>query len=129
MSSSSQGSGSGSSSSRNEPILGSAYLTSQSLIPPASPHDPSPSLCLNLSLFKTTLKKYRALDDSITTRLNRDAALHRADSFNSGSPSYPVGDAASLPVLDVQEEGQRRTCLRIWRDMTGETAVFAIINH
>lgn len=81
------------------PILGSAYLTSQSSIPPSSPSELGTSICLNLSLFKTTLKRYRALDDAITTRLNRDAALHRSD------------------VLDVTEEAQRRTCSRIWADI------------
>lgn len=84
------------------PVLGSAYLTSQSSIPPSSPSELGTSICLNLSLFKTTLKRYRALDDAITTRLNRDAALHRAD------------------VLDVNEEPQRRTCLRVWADILGE---------
>ena len=88
------------------PVLGSAYLTAQSLIPPASPSDQlSPSLCLNVSLFKATLKKYRALDDQIIVRLNRDAALHRGDKTTG--------------ALDVAEEGQRKTCLRVWRDMTG----------
>ncbi|KAK9897489.1 hypothetical protein P389DRAFT_57683 [Cystobasidium minutum MCA 4210] len=80
------------------PLLGSAYLTSQSLIPPASPSELNASLCLNISLFKNTLKKYRALDDAITTRLNRDQALHREQGGNS-------------------EEGQKRNCLRIWRDI------------
>lgn len=82
------------------PLLGSAYLTSQSLIPPASPSELNASLCLNISLFKNTLKKYRALDDAITTRLNRDQALHRELGGNT-------------------EEGQQRNCLRIWRDIIG----------
>ncbi len=86
-------------------VLGSAYLTSQSSIPPSSPSELGTSICLNLSLFKSTLKRYRALDDAITTRLNRDAALHRAD------------------VLDVHEEPQRRTCLRIWADILGRWGV------
>lgn len=83
------------------PLLGSAYLTSQSLIPPASPSELNASLCLNISLFKNTLKKYRALDDAITTRLNRDQALHREHGGNT-------------------EEGQKQNCLRIWRDIIGE---------
>lgn len=86
------------------PVLGSAYLTSQSLIPPALPTDQfSPSLCLNISLFKSTLKKYRGLDDQIMVRLNRDAALHRGDAMATGE----LGSA------------ERKTCLRIWREMTG----------
>jgi len=87
-------------------LLGSAYLTSQSLIPPSSPSELNASLCLNISLFKNTLKKYRALDDAITTRLNRDQALHREN--NNGGNT---------------EEGQRRNCLRIWRDIIGERAL------
>lgn len=82
------------------PLLGSAYLTSQSLIPPASPSELNASLCLNISLFKNTLKRYRALDDAITTRLNRDQALHREYGGNT-------------------EEGQKSNCLRIWRDILG----------
>lgn len=104
---------SSSSSSTSGPLLGSAYLTSQSLIPPASPNDLSQSVCLNISLFKSTIKKYRALDDAITTRLNRDAALHRGD------PSTSTGKDG-LPVLDVNEAAQGQTCLRIWQDMIGE---------
>jgi len=84
------------------PLLGSAYLTSNSLIPPQSPSDLSPSLCLNISLFKQTLKRYRALDDAIVVRLNRDSALHRGD---AGGP------------LDVHDEPHRKTCLRIWKDV------------
>lgn len=56
---------------------------------------------MNLSYFKSTIAGYRKLDDAITTRLNRDAALHRAD------------------VLDVNEQSQRNTCQRIWLDVLG----------
>jgi hypothetical protein len=106
MSSSSSSSSSNSATLDTGPLLlGSAYLTSQSLIPPASPTELNASLCLNISLFKDTLKRYRALDDAITTRLNRDQALHRE---NSGANAV---------------EGQNRTCLRIWRDIIGVSAL------
>lgn len=86
------------------PLLGSAYLSSTSLIPPQSPSDLSPSLCLNITLFKQTLKRYRALDDAIVLRLNRDSALHRSDSGGQ---------------LDTHSEPHRMTCLRIWKDIIG----------
>ena len=62
----------------SDPLLGSAYLRSQSPLPPLLPTPPSESLCLNLSLFKSHLKSLRALDDSIILRLNRSDALSRS---------------------------------------------------
>lgn len=63
----------------NSPLLGTAYLLSQS--PAAAPVVTVPaSLCMNLSLFKSHLRSLRSLDDSITTRLNRADALSRTSS-------------------------------------------------
>lgn len=93
------------------PLLGSAYLTSESAIPPASPSELNPSLCFNVSLFKNTLRRYRALDDAITTRLNRENALQRRDTRAKGE--LPSG------VLDVRQENQRATCTHIWADILG----------
>lgn len=65
------------------PLLGTAYILSQS---PSSNSASSvqktpitPSLCANLSAFKSLLRQSRALDDSVILRLNRAHALARAN--------------------------------------------------
>jgi len=60
------------------PLLGSDYLRSVPQIPQGI--EPlSPSLCSNISRFKTLLANYRKLDDSVILRLNRAHALNARD--------------------------------------------------
>lgn len=66
-------------SSSPSPLLGTAYLLSQSTtyaLPSLTPV--SVSLCTNLSQFKSHLRTLRSVDDSIILRLNRADALSRS---------------------------------------------------
>lgn len=63
----------------SSPLLGSAYLLSQSPIPTVRALPATPSLCLNLSLFKSHLKSLRSVDDSVILRMNRADALSRSN--------------------------------------------------
>ncbi|KAK4046866.1 hypothetical protein OIV83_005762 [Microbotryomycetes sp. JL201] len=79
----------------NGPLLGTPYIISQS---PTS-HDPqttittaiTPTLCQNLSAFKSLLRNSRALDDSIILRLNRAAALARGNNGTTSGGGGGVG--------------------------------------
>ncbi|KAK4704009.1 hypothetical protein P7C70_g2199, partial [Phenoliferia sp. Uapishka_3] len=65
------------------PLLGTAYILSQS--PSATGPSPiqqtviTPSLCANLSAFKSVLRQSRTMDDSIILRLNRAHAIARSN--------------------------------------------------
>lgn len=85
------------------PLLGSAYLKSQSA-PSPKPLPATPSLCLNLSLFKSHLKSLRAVDDSIILRINRSDALSRAL-------------ASSPPNRENSTVGQTE-CNAFWDELT-----------
>lgn len=86
------------------PLLGTAYILSQSpTSPPSAVHQTTitPSLCANLSAFKTLLRQSRSLDDSIILRLNRAAALARAN------PARGECDAFWLELVERwSERGQ-----------------------
>ncbi|KAK4050040.1 hypothetical protein OIO90_005230 [Microbotryomycetes sp. JL221] len=82
-----------SSPSASGPLLGTPYIVSQSPTASSSNANPSttttiitPTLCQNLSAFKTLLKQSRVLDDSIILRLNRTSALNRTnDNINQSN--------------------------------------------
>ncbi|KAM0746310.1 hypothetical protein T439DRAFT_330024 [Meredithblackwellia eburnea MCA 4105] len=66
-------------STTSSPLLGTAYIVSQSSHSPSTVQQTviTPSLCANLTQFKNVLRLSRSLDDSIILRLNRTAALQR----------------------------------------------------
>ncbi|KAJ7700080.1 caffeine-induced death protein 2-domain-containing protein [Mycena rosella] len=66
------------------PVLGSLSLQSPS--PATQIVSVSRSTCLEMSSFKDLLREYRKLDDSITIRLNREAAMVRDQERISGRP-------------------------------------------
>lgn len=77
----------------SSPLLGTPYLISQSTTSSASSLSStgtslvSPSLCSNLSLFKSHLRSLRSVDDSIILRLNRADALSRSSSSSFSRPN------------------------------------------
>ncbi|SCV72345.1 BQ2448_3882 [Microbotryum intermedium] len=83
---SSSSSSSSSSSYASPPLLGTPYILAQSASNASQTHltQITPSLCSNLSAFKSLLRSSRALDDSIALRLNRANALHRSSSNQDG---------------------------------------------
>ncbi|KAH8924031.1 hypothetical protein BT69DRAFT_1349716 [Atractiella rhizophila] len=91
-------------SRRSPPLLGSAYLEA----PPTPPsiQNVDMNTCLNLSTFKYIMRQYRALDDSIIVRLNRNAALFRQNRDRDGS-------ASSNSLEDARQE----ECTKIWSEM------------
>lgn len=81
------------------PLLGTAYLSQQ---PSSSTPSLTPTLCQNLTLFKSLLRTSRAVDDSIILRLNRADALSRR--------------AAEGRAAGVGE----RECEGFWRELLGK---------
>ncbi|GAA5964237.1 hypothetical protein JCM21900_002877 [Sporobolomyces salmonicolor] len=75
-----------------EPLLGTPYLVSQSHSSASSTERTriTPSLCSNLSAFKSLLAQSRKLDDAITTRLNRASALARSHGQPGGGECQAV---------------------------------------
>ncbi|GAA5894066.1 hypothetical protein JCM5296_001002 [Sporobolomyces johnsonii] len=75
----------------DEPLLGTPYLLSQSHSSSSTQRTRiTPSLCSNLSAFKSLLSQSRKLDDAITTRLNRASALARAHGQPGGGECQAV---------------------------------------
>lgn len=83
-------------STNTGPLLGTPYIVSQSPSQSSSTITTAitPTLCQNLSAFKTLLRQSRALDDSIILRLNRASALAR------GNTGIPGGNSAGLVAKD-----------------------------
>mgnify|MGYP001559437197 CR=1 FL=1 len=81
-------------------LLGTPYILSQQ--PTRTTPSLTPSLCQNLTLFKSLLRTSRAVDDSIILRLNRADALSRR--------------AAEGRAAGVGE----RECEGFWRELLGK---------
>lgn len=83
---------------QSSPLLGTPYILALSTPPStstsASTTRITPSLCANLSAFKSLLRASRSYDDSIILRLNRADALARsAADGRTGTSGVGVGDA------------------------------------
>lgn len=93
------------------PLLGTPYLLSLSPNSPSTstPAPLPPSLCQNLSAFKSHLRASRSLDDSIILRLNRAQAL--SGNTIRGLTNDPT-------ALERRRVGERE-CDIFWRELVG----------
>lgn len=99
-------------------ILGSAAV--ETPLTPPSVRNVSPLICLNMVQFRALMQEYRALDDSVTTRLNRTLANTRSSGLNS-SPSILSGHVPSNSSLDLGKStyaiAPEQACLQFWREL------------
>ncbi|SNX82700.1 uncharacterized protein MEPE_01406 [Melanopsichium pennsylvanicum] len=98
-------------------------LGSASVLKPLTPPSVTnllPSTCLNIREFKELLRQYRALDDGITTRINRSFARSRALG-QSTSPSLLSGNAKSDSVQDLGTSTYSTpapgACVEFWNEL------------
>lgn len=105
-------------SSNSNERLGSAAV--ETPLTPPSVRNVSPSICLDMVQFRALMQEYRALDDSVTTRLNRTLANTRASGLNS-SPSILSGHVPSNSSLDLGKStyaiAPEQACLQFWREL------------
>ncbi|KAF9075848.1 caffeine-induced death protein 2-domain-containing protein [Rhodocollybia butyracea] len=87
-------------SSQSQP-LGSLAIQAPSLSPQIV--HISPEICMDLSLFKSVIREYRALDDTVNMRLNRTAAF--------------IADQERLSTKRSKTSIEEQACSRLWQEL------------
>ncbi|CCU99071.1 unnamed protein product [Malassezia sympodialis ATCC 42132] len=106
------------------PVDAKQSLEEMAPIPtPPSVRDVTPSLCLSLVEFKDMLRQFRAVDDSVTLRLNR-AFAHSRDRGTSLPPSLLMQHDKSYSSSTATDLGRstyssvsETMCASIWLDL------------
>ncbi|PWN48751.1 hypothetical protein IE53DRAFT_178804 [Violaceomyces palustris] len=89
-------------------------------VTPDSVANLNPATCLALSDFKDLMRQYRALDDGITTRLNRSFARYR-DMGGNSSPSLLSSSSSTSSVKDLgistYSKAPQEACSIFWKEL------------